>query len=116
MKFLENENIEKGVVDYLRQTGFDVFWCTEAKSRLSDIMVLHIAGAQRRIIITNDKDFGELTYLQRQTKHGIILLRFHSEDTQFKISVVKSVIDEYSIKLPKHFTVISENKVRIRPL
>jgi len=116
MKFLANENVEKGIVDYLRASGFDVFWCTEAKLRLDDAAVLRMGNAQQRIIITNDKDFGELTFLQRQTKYGILLLRCYSENTQHKIDLLKNVIAEHRGKIPGHFTVISEGKVRFRPI
>lgn len=65
MRFLANENIEKRIVTFLRNSGYDVTYCAEMRPRLDDETVLEIANAEHRIIITNDKDFGELTYLQR---------------------------------------------------
>jgi predicted nuclease of predicted toxin-antitoxin system len=116
MKFLANENIEKRIITFLRNAGHDVSYCAEIRPRLDDDAVLHIANREHRIIITNDKDFGELTYLQHKTKTGILLLRFQIEDTEYKIDTIKKVLKEYADKIPRHFIVVSEDKLRIRPI
>lgn len=116
MKFIADENLEKRIVDFLRDSGHDVTYCAESMPREDDSVILNAANKEQRIIITNDKDFGELAFLQRQSKTGILLLRFSTEDTGFKIAVLKQFLRQYAGKLQKNFVVISETKVRIRPI
>lgn len=116
MKFLANENIEKRIVDFLRDSGYDVVYCAEVRPRDDDESIVKIANKEQRIILTNDKDFGELTYVKRQTRFGVILLRFEIERTGHKIGIIKKVLEGYKEKLPSHFVVLSEGKVRIRPI
>ena len=81
-----------------------------------DEEVLKLADDEERIIITNDKDFGELYFLQHKAKNGILLLRFANEKTANKISALNEVIKKFENKLRHSFIVVSENKIRIRSL
>ncbi|MFH1259100.1 MAG: DUF5615 family PIN-like protein [Elusimicrobiota bacterium] len=115
MKFLANENLEKRIVKHLRELGHDVKYFSEIKPRSKDEEVIELANMETRIILTNDKDFGELCFLQQKAKTGILLFRFDNENITLKISVLDKVISEFGTKLINHFTVVSENKIRIRP-
>lgn len=58
MKFLADESVEKSVVDWLRNQGFDVMYIAEKTPCISDEDVLRLANNEDRVLITNDKDFG----------------------------------------------------------
>jgi len=62
MKFLADECCDDGMVKYLREKGIDVTYIQESKSGIADSQVLSEAYQEKRILITEDKDFGELVY------------------------------------------------------
>ena len=59
-RFLANENIPFDAVRALREKGYDVLWTREDSPGSTDIEVLEAAQKQDRVLITFDKDFGEL--------------------------------------------------------
>lgn len=116
MKFLADENVEKPIVDMLRNGGHDVLYISEFMKRSIDEQLLERANNESRILLTNDKDFGELVYLQGKNNIGIILMRFVSERSTVKTKFMSHLINNFSDRLIGHFTVISEAKIRIRKL
>ena len=78
MKLLADENVHKEIVAALRSDGHDVLWVVESGLAGSDdITLLELARSEGRIIITSDKDFGELVEFDTQMLPvGIILLRY----------------------------------------
>jgi len=64
MKFLADESIEKPVIDWLRGQDFDVRYVAEITPSINDEEVIRFANDEGRILITNDKDFGELVFRQ----------------------------------------------------
>ena len=72
MKFLADECCDHGLVEAMRQSGYDVLFVLEAKPRATDDDVLALAFNERRILITEDKDFGELVYRLEKPARGII--------------------------------------------
>ena len=59
LKFIADVNVEKAVVDFLRAEGYDVKWIADFDCTMRDENLLKLANKERRILITNDKDFGE---------------------------------------------------------
>ncbi len=116
MKFLADECCDTGLVQQLRNFGHDVVYIQETASGSSDNQVLKQAFTEKRILITEDKDFGELVYRLKKPVFGIILLRFNPLKRTEKIDRIKELLDHYSSKLNGHFTVVDIEKFRIRPL
>lgn len=116
MKFLADENVEKPIVDMLRNGGHDVLYIPEIRKRSIDEQLLEQANNAACILLTNDKDFGELIYLQGKNNIGIILMRFTSERSAVKTKFMSHLIKNFSDRLIGHFTVISESKIRFRKL
>jgi predicted nuclease of predicted toxin-antitoxin system len=80
VKFLADESVEKSVVDWLRNQDFDVMYIPEKIPSISDDEdVLRLANNEDRILITNDKDFGELVFHQARIALGILLIRANNE-------------------------------------
>ncbi len=75
MKLHANENIEAEAVAFLRSSGHDVTYAAEIQPRASDEEVLERATVQGRILITSDKDFGELCFRRALPSCGVILIR-----------------------------------------
>jgi predicted nuclease of predicted toxin-antitoxin system len=103
-------------VDALRAAGHDVVCVAEVAPGARDEEVLGLANAQARLILTNDKDFGELVYRDGRVSQGVVLLRFAAEDGRERAARLADVPPSIMERLPGHFAVLSEQGVRLRPL
>ncbi len=75
MRFLADENVPRPIVRWLRDQGQDVLYAAETRAQTPDVDLLNEAEAQELVIITEDKDFGELVFRDHLNSHGVILLR-----------------------------------------
>jgi len=116
LKFLADECCDTGLVAYLREDGHDVLYVLERKAGVSDDEVLLDAYNEGRILLTEDKDFGELVYRLKKPTSGIILIRIDVKERHMKWVRLKKLIKNYKERLPGHFVVIDTKKFRFRPL
>lgn len=116
MRFLANENFPLDAVEALRQNGHDVAWIRVESPGISDPEVLSRAQTENRILLTFDKDFGELAFRSRlPASVGIILFRIKAPSGSVvaeKVVKVISLRDDWH----GHFTVVEEDKIRMRDL
>lgn len=115
MDFMVDESTGTAVVAYLRSLGHDVLAVAEAMPQATDQDILARALRDTRILITNDKDFGELVFRSGQGHHGVVLLRLGNESLTTRVAVVKSLPEHYGERLVGRFTVATEGRVRSRP-
>jgi len=112
MRFLVDECTGPGVARWLRRQGSDVF-CIYSEARgMDDDDVIQKAFAEDRILITNDKDFGQKVYRERRPHKGVVLLRLDDERASSKIDTIRRLLDRYSERLIGAFTVVTETRVR----
>lgn len=116
MKFLAHENIEQPVVDSLRAAGHDVACVAAVAPGVSDEELLRLANAESRLVLTNDKDFSELVYREGRVAQGIVLLRLATENGIEKAERFAAILPSIEKRLPGHFAVLTEQRVRLRPL
>ncbi|MCL6642995.1 MAG: DUF5615 family PIN-like protein [Candidatus Bipolaricaulota bacterium] len=116
MKFLADENVEKPIVESLRQQGFDVRYIAEENRSVNDEAVLALANQESRILITNDKDFGEMAFRLHRVHTGIFLLRFRRDDAEWKAQRLAQFLTQYQKPLIGKFVVLRDTRVRIRSL
>ena len=116
IKFLADVNIEKDLVDFIKNSGYDTLWMPDYNRRLNDEELLKIANKEKRVLITNDKDFGELVFLQKKLSAGIILIRVRNQDVKQKLNVLKKLLNYYPEKIKNHFIVLTEKRIRIKML
>ena len=114
MKFLADEGVDKPIVTMLRSAGFDIDYILELIPGADDETVLELAHSQQRILITQDKDFGELVFRLHQPHHGIVLIRLEGYTPLFKAEIVTQFIKEHEAEMLDRFTVIQPNAIRIR--
>jgi len=81
---------------------------------ISDDTVLDLANKESCLLITADKDFGELVFRQRLIMHGIVLIRLAGITPAHKAEIVSSAINKYKSQLPHAFSVITPGAIRIR--
>jgi predicted nuclease of predicted toxin-antitoxin system len=112
MRFLVDECAGPAVADWLRSCGYDVFSIYDSARGLDDDAIIEKAFAENRILITNDKDFGEGVYREHRPHHGVILMRLDDERAKSKIKVLKRLLENHIERLPEQFVVVTEKKVR----
>jgi predicted nuclease of predicted toxin-antitoxin system len=116
MKFLADENMDAEIVDQLRQEGHEVWYVIEMEPGISDDEVLALANRESAILITADKDFGELVFRLRRIATGVILIRLAGLSTAVKGDIIIETIQEHESELFSAFTVLSPTSIRIRKL
>ena len=116
MRFLADENVEQPIVDALREAGHDVLCISHVGPGASDSDVFRLAATEARLILTNDKDFGELAYRERRVAAGVVLLRLESESGAEKARRLTAILPSLMDRLPGHFAVLTDHGVRLRPL
>ena len=84
MHWLADECVDAAFVTQLRSHGHDVTYVAENAAGLPDPDVLKHADEQRRILLTEDKDFGDLVFRLRRAVPGLVLLRIAPNDRHLK--------------------------------
>jgi predicted nuclease of predicted toxin-antitoxin system len=116
MRFLADECCDAALVNSLRADGHDVLYVVETLSGADDDVILARAFSEHRVLLTEDKDFGELVYRLGRPTRGIVLLRFEVGDRALKVPRLQELLVREGNRLPGSFTVLEVDKVRIRPL
>lgn len=116
MRFLADECTDTQLVEQLRIDGHDVLYVMESMRGETDDVILTKAYADNRIILTEDKDFGELVFRLRKPAICIILLRFNPGEESLKSQRLYALISEPDVTFVDTFIVIEADKTRIRPL
>jgi len=116
IKLLADENFPRYAVDALREEGYDVVWIRTESPGIADEQVLERAMDEERVLITFDKDFGEMAFHQNLPADcGIILFRITTasgrEAAQKAVRAVNSRDDWHG-----HFSVVDDRRVRMREL
>ena len=117
MKFLANENIPLATVRRLRDFGHDVLAIAESVPGSTDQVVLSWAFQQQRILITFDRDYGELIYVKKlPCPSCVIYLRFIPTHDQEPAECIARLLDTASELLQGSFIVLDRDGYRLRPL
>jgi predicted nuclease of predicted toxin-antitoxin system len=116
VRFLVDECCDAALVDGLRADEHDVVYAVESMRGAPDGDVLALAVREHRILITEDKDFGELVYRLQRPAHGIVFLRFEFSEREAKLARLRSVVADEEARLAAAYVVLEPDKLRIRPL
>lgn len=115
-KFLANENVPGAAVEAARQAGADITWVRDISPGISDDAVLTLAQAEGRILLTFDKDFGEMAFEQGKTAApGVILLRPRLRSPDYVAHFTVALLTQ-SIDWTGNFSVAQEGRLRVVPL
>jgi predicted nuclease of predicted toxin-antitoxin system len=115
MNFFADESVDHPIVERLRADGHDVLAVAEMAPSIPDETVLAQANQRGDLLLTGDKDFGELVFRQHRVTAGVVLIRLGGLSAGAKADIVSVTIRDYGPELLHAFTVISPGMVRIRP-
>lgn len=111
--FLADESCDFAVVRALRLAGYDVLAIAEIAPQTQDPEVIGLAVQERRVLLTEDKDFGQLVYAELYELSGVILIRFPASERERLPGIVLDVVREFGDRLLGSFIVITPNRIRI---
>lgn len=116
LRFLVDVGVGKGIEKYLRGEGFDTKAVRDMDPRMEDEEIIHTAVLENRMVITMDKDFGELAYHSSMKHNGVLLLRLEDATGSEKLQVVKHIMKNYADRIKNSFCVFQNNRFRIRKI
>ena len=115
MRFLLDQSTDARLIPYLTTLGHDTTRVgRDYPAGLADAQVLALAVAEQRILITDDRDFGELVFPLGQPHAGVIDRRLGADaDLPSKIARLDAILTHYADRLG-HFLVVTRRQVRVR--
>ena len=115
MRFMLDQSSDARLVPFLNQLGHDAIRVgRDHPPGLADVDVLRIAYEDDRILITDDRDFGELVFRQRQPQADVIYLRLgHYVSLDTATSQIEYVLTNHQHQLNR-FLVVTPDRVRVR--
>ena len=116
MLWLADECVTVSLVRDLRAAGHDVLYVAEFAASLSDVEVIAVASREGRLLLTVDKDFGELVFRRGQAVPGLILLRIDPENGPLVRTRLLEAVDQFGEELFGRYVVIDEVRFRSRSL
>ena len=117
MRLLADENIPSHTIRALRAAGHDVFAAAEAQPGAADRVLLERAVAEARVLLTFDRDFGELAVREPTlTPPGVVLLRFVPPGAAAVTRVILALLDRSDLVIEGFLSVVEAQHVRQRPL
>jgi hypothetical protein len=113
VRFLVDESCDFAVVRALRVAGHDVAAIAEISPRAADEVVLELAIRESRILLTEDKDFGQLLHADEAAAGGVLLLRFPARLRAERPGAVLKLVEERGEGLVGQFVILQPGRVRI---
>ena len=114
MNLLADESVDRQIVERLRLDGHEVLYVAEVAPSISDDVVLEQANMSKAVLVTADKDFGELVYRQGRIHAGVVLIRLAGVSLEAKARIVCVAVRDRAAEFVDGFGVIMPATVRIR--
>jgi predicted nuclease of predicted toxin-antitoxin system len=116
VRWLADECVAGPVVARLREAGYDVTYMAELAPSTIDPDVIALAHQEGRLLLTEDKDFGELVFRLKRPVSGLILLRIAPDQNLLKWVRLKIAIETFGERLHGRYLVVETARFRSRPL
>ena len=114
LKFIDDVGVSLKVEKWLQEIGCDIKAVRDINPKMTDHDILKIAASEKRMVITMDKDFGELVFNSKRSHAGVLLLRLEDADSEEKLKVMKNIMEKYSDLIINKFCVFKNGKLRIK--
>ena len=114
LKFALDVGVGNKVGQYLMNEGYDALLIASINPNMADFEILAIAENEKRMVVTMDKDFGELVYHSGKAHAGVLLLRLEDATGDEKVEVMQFIMDNFKDQLENKFCVFKNGQLRIR--
>jgi predicted nuclease of predicted toxin-antitoxin system len=111
-----DENIDQSIIDYLRYNNKTVLSIREELPGISDIKVIDKAASEKALILTEDKDFGELIFSHGLKGCSVLLLRYKAANDHSFLGRILKAIQHYEINTGHYFYTVTPKNVRVRSI
>ena len=101
---MADESVEGPTVERLRRDGHDVLYIAELDPGIADPGVLSFARAEKSILLTADKDFGELVFRGKELHFGVLLLRLSDGELEENAAATSAVLEEHGEEMQDRFS------------
>jgi len=112
MKFLADENCDFSVVRALRAAGHDVLAVVELSPASEDLEVIKLALEGKRILLTEDKDFGQLVHAHGHKIHSVVFMRYPARVRKSLVRDIVRLAKIHGRKLAGCFVVVEPGRIR----
>ena len=116
MNLVADESVDSGITEGLRKKGINVFSIVKESVGIKDSEVLELAVKNDALLITEDKDFGELAFRLKFHHKGIVLIWLSELPRNERLSLAVETIFSNLNKLKENFSVLTKNGLRIKIL
>ena len=113
MRFLADESCDFSVVRALRAAGHDVSAASDLTPGAEDHIVAALAGSDSRVLLTEDKDFGQLAYATGHSTSGVVLIRYPAHARSTLGAAIVAVVAEFGDRLIGAFVVVEPGRARL---
>ena len=114
MRFLLDESVDARLASFLVNHGHDVeIVGRDYANALGDNEVLEIANREQRILLTNDRDFGELVFRSARNHAGVVLLRLRTRQLKSVEARMERLLGRYAQDITE-FVVVTDSRIRVR--
>ena len=113
MKFIVDECTGSNVANFLFQKGFEVISIFDQFRGVTDDFILEKCHTESYVLVTSDKDFGEMIFRQNRNHSGIILIRCEPNNFITRIEILIKLFENYSHEIENNFIVVTNTKVRV---
>jgi predicted nuclease of predicted toxin-antitoxin system len=112
MRFLADESCDFNAVLALREAGHDVLAVSEVARGVTDQVVIDLARREKRVLLTEDKDFGQLFFAAGGTSVGVVLIRWPASARRHLRAALTELVEQHANELLAAFVVLEPGKVR----
>lgn len=112
-RFLADESCDFAAVRALRGAGFDVVTVVEQSPGATDDQVIALSVQEQRVLLTEDKDFGQLVFAANRASTGVILIRFSASARASLGARIVETVQREQDRLVSAFVVLQPKRTRI---
>jgi predicted nuclease of predicted toxin-antitoxin system len=116
VEFLADESVDFRIITYLRAKNIPILPVRDQLRGSTDKRILELSRETKRILITEDKDFGEWVFAHREQAPGVLFLRYKNERVNEMSATLAQFIVERGDSLKSRFATLTPDKVRIRAI
>ncbi|HLK21158.1 MAG TPA: DUF5615 family PIN-like protein [Bryobacteraceae bacterium] len=114
MNIVADENVDGQIVKRLRADGHEVLFIAEMAPGTDDETVLDHSRQADSVLLTADKDFGEIAFRQRRVHTGVLLIRLEGIAPELKAELVAKAFEQHGEELLTRFAVLTKRAIRMR--
>jgi predicted nuclease of predicted toxin-antitoxin system len=112
MRFLADESCDFNAVLALRAAGHDVLAVSEVARGSADQIVIDLARREQRVLLTEDKDFGQLFFAAAHASVGVVLIRWPASARRLLGAALTELVEQHANELVATFVVLEPGRVR----